>query len=304
MARTDALSDFDPLLAARPATDPWVHAAGQAPRYAPDFGLLAELLAIPVTAGEVSESGRFARAIDAWVAHEFRRAGFSPDEVWPRASRPRVLTRELALLLERLPRRTADEVARRLPDIAAVGPVDARVLGRAYEKQVDVCIARWERGPELLVSTKAQVSSFAKNLANRFEEAYGDAGNLRGRYPLAATGFLFLQRATILDTEPEAFERAVDMVRKLRDRGDGNGYTATALVLVGWRPGDPEPPVVREAEVPGDVAAPQFFAALIDRMLEVSPVVHHVAVRGLRERRHLPVTEADALDPAGGAPAG
>lgn len=51
--------------------------------------------------------------------------------------------------------------------MAAVAPVDARVLGRAYEKQVDVVIARWDRGPELLISTKAQLSSFGKNLPNR-----------------------------------------------------------------------------------------------------------------------------------------
>lgn len=72
--------------------------------------------------------------------------------------------------------------------VMAVTPTDARVLGRAYDKQVDVVIARWDRGPELLVSTKTPVSSSGKNLANRFEETYGDAGNLRGRCPLAAVG--------------------------------------------------------------------------------------------------------------------
>ena len=50
---------------------------------------------------------------------------------------------------------------------------------RAYEKPVDVVISRWDRGPEVLISTKAQLSSFGKNLPNRFEESYGDAGNLR-----------------------------------------------------------------------------------------------------------------------------
>jgi hypothetical protein len=86
--------------------------------------------------------------------------------------------------------------------MASVAPVDARVLGRAYEKQVDVVISRWDRGPEILISTKAQLSSFGKNLPNRFEESYGDAGNLRGRYPLAAVGYLFVQRSTIRLTGP------------------------------------------------------------------------------------------------------
>ncbi len=176
----------------------------------------------------------FAKAIDAWLAHELRRTGFGADEVWPRATRPRVLPREVAVLLDRLPARLATDVRALLERMPAVGPADAKILGRAYEKQVDVCIARWERGPELIISTKGQVSSFAKNLPNRFE-AYGDAANLRARYRLAAVGFFFLQRSTILTREPEAFERTVDMVRKLRDRDAGSGCTATGLLLVGWK---------------------------------------------------------------------
>lgn len=40
------------------------------------------------------------------------------------------------------------------------------------------------------------LSSYGKNLRNRFEEAYGDAKNIRGRFPLVALGFLFLVRST------------------------------------------------------------------------------------------------------------
>ena len=296
MPRDDAFSDFDSLLAGHALTDPWQHAHGEAPIHSPDYRLLAQLLSIPIDAKQVSESGRFARAIDAWVAHELRRAGFSTDEVWPRPTRPRVMPRDIAVLLDKLPRKIAADVASRLPDLAAVGPVDAKVLGRAYEKQVDVCIARWDRGPELLVSTKAQTSSFGKNLPNRFEEAYGDAGNLRGRYPLAAVGFLFVQRSTVMEQEPDAFERTIDMMRKLRDPGDGNGYTATALVLVDWNDSASFGTAVeiREHEVPDDVAAPQFFAALIKQVLHATPVSFHVVVRGQLERRHIPVTESDS----------
>jgi hypothetical protein len=289
VSRTDALSAFDPVLAGRPLTDPWAHAAGGEPRYAPDHALLADLLAIPVRAGSGSESGRLARGVDAWVAHELRRAGFGPDEVWPRATRPRVLPHDVAALLARLPARTAAEVARVLPDISAVGPVDARILGRAYEKQVDVCIARWDRGPELLVSTKTQVSSFAKNLPNRFEEAYGDAANLRGRHPLAAIGFLFVQRDTVRTAEPDAFERTLDMLRKLRDDGGGNGYTATALILVGWD--DDGAVAVRTDAVPPDLSAGRFLRVMVERVLAAAPVTAHVAVRERLERRHIPVAE-------------
>jgi len=174
----------------------------------------------------------------------------------------------------------------------AVAPTDAKFLGRAYEKQVDVSIARWDRGPELLISTKTQVSSFGKNLSNRFEEAYGDAGNLRGRYPLAAVGFLFVQRSTILRDEPDAYERTVDMMRKLRDIGDGNGYTATGLALVGWSEEDPEVRIELD-QVPVDIRPEQFMAKMIERVLLASSVGHHVAVRGGLERRRLAVQETD-----------
>jgi len=188
----------------------------------------------------------------------------------------------------------------------AVDPTDARVLGRAYDKQVDVCIARWDRGPELLLSTKAQVSSFAKNLPNRFEEADGDAANLRGRYPLAATGFFFLQRDTILRDEPDAFERTVDMIRKLRDTGGHGGYTATALCLVRWdEHANGRPHVtVNLDQVPDDVAPAQMLDALIGQILAVTPVVHHVPVRERRERRAIALPEpegtTDDLEPPPG----
>jgi hypothetical protein len=288
---TDAFSAYEPVLEQAASSDPWVHEKGQPPGYLPDEELLGRLLSVPVAAGERSESGRFAKGIDIWLAHELRRAGFDPDEVWPRATRPRVLPRDVALLLEKLPKSLAAQVRERLPSIGAVGPVDAKVLGRAYEKQVDVCLARWDRGPELLISTKAQQSSFGKNLPNRFEEAYGDAANLRARYPLASVGFFFVQRATVIAREPEAFERTVDMMRKLRDIGAGSGYTTTGLLLVDWdEPTGPETSVrVTPGVVPDDVAAPQFLTALIDRVLAVTPVQHHVEVRRRRERRDIPI---------------
>jgi hypothetical protein len=296
----DSFSPYDPLLAT-PLTDPWAHGRGEAARYVPDYDLLGKLLTVPVVSGATSESGGFANGIDAWISRELRRSGFSVDEVWPRPTRPRVLPRDVAVLLEKLPAAQRDELAKRITNMPAVAPVDARVLGRAYEKQVDVVISRWDRGPEILISTKAQLSSFGKNLPNRFEESYGDAGNLRGRYPLAAVGYFFVQRSTIVKNEPDAFERSIDMIRKLRDIGDHNGYTATSLLLVGWETGGDEAPVVRAHPelVPDDVAPPQFFTTMIDRVLATTPVTYHVKVRELRERRHIPVEEDDSTAATG-----
>lgn len=292
MTSEDAFSPFDTMLAGAQANDPWRQEPGATAVYDPDYSLLERLLGIPLVSGAKVVSGRFARAIDAWLAQELRRCGFSPDEVWPRATRPRVLPRELALLLDRLPVRLAAEVRARLPGLPALAPTDARVLGQAYDKQVDVCVARWERGPEVLISTKAQLSSFGKNLPNRFEEAYGDAGNLRARYPLAAVGFFFVQRATVRTEEPEAYERTVDMVRKLRDLGAGYGYTATGLLLVDW---DDVSLRVRTHpdDVPVDLATPQFITRMVDQVLVVTPVQYHVEVRRRRERRSIPIPDSD-----------
>jgi hypothetical protein len=293
LPKTDSFSAFDDTLAQAAATDPWLHDHGQAPQYSPDYPLLQALLAIPVEAKKVAASGALANGVDLWLANEFRRAGFGPDEVWPRATQPRILPRDVAALLEKLPRQLELAVRAQLENMKSVAPTDAKILGRAYEKQVDVAIARWDRGPELLLSTKTQVSSFGKNLSNRFEEAYGDAGNLRSRYPLAAVGFFFVQRATILTDEPQAFEKTVDMMRKLRDLGGANGYTATGLALVDW-PEDGSDVQVHLDRVPKDLQPGQFMRKLIQQILAATAVTQHVEVRNKIERRQLAVVEEDA----------
>lgn len=290
---TDSLALFDALLAAADTSDPWQHDATAEPSYAPDYELLGHMLSLPVTEAKVAASGSLANGVDAWLAHELRRAGFGPDEVWPRQERPRVMPRDVAALLEKLPAALAYQVRQKLEKMPSVAPSAANILGRAYVKQVDVVMSRWDRGPELLVSTKTQVSSFGKNLPNRFEEAYGDAGNLRSRYPLAAVGFFFLQRSTILQQEPAAFEKTVDMMRKLRDiQANGNGYTATALALASWDETNPDRGVRIELDaVPRDIRPEQFFTRMVETILAAAPVDHHVVPRERIERRNIPVPE-------------
>lgn len=289
----DAFSDFDSIIAAAPSPDPWRHDIAEEPLFLPDYELLCRLLTVPLVAGDKTQSGRFAKAIDAWFAHELRRSGFGSDEVWPRATRPRVISQDVMALLTKLPRRLADEVQELLVS-KGLGAADARILGRAYVKQVDVAIARWDRGPELILSTKATSSSFGKNLSNRFEEAYGDAGNLRARYPLAAVGFAFVQRGSIVREEPAAFARTIDMMRKLRDRGDGNGYTSTALIIIDWDDSDPGGTAQYIQDVvPEDIGVAQFMSTLITTILEATPVDEHVRVRELFENRSLPLRESD-----------
>ena len=288
--RDDVFDSMEAPIRARPATNPWQVDGGGARTYLPDYQLLETLLGIPVSEGRGSESGRFAKAIDAWVAYELRRCGFPGDEVWPRLSKPRVLPREVGLFVDALPRRLRDDVRGQLLRNKKIAPSDARVLGRAYVKQVDVLVAQWSRGPELLVSTKSMVSSFRNNLPNRFEESYGDAKNLRGRFPLVAMGFLFVLRSTVLD-EAGTFERAIDMMRKLRAEPDV--YDATCVILAEWDTHEFAGVRLRQDAVPADLGPEAFISTLVERVLERTPIGMHIEVRERLEHRELPLEEED-----------
>ncbi|NED98785.1 hypothetical protein [Phytoactinopolyspora halotolerans] len=302
VSKDDVFDSFEAVISERGATNPWEESASGHRVYHPDYELLAALLAIPLREGRGSESGRLAKGIDAWVAHELRRAGFPADEVWPRLTKPRVLPREVGIFLDRLPKSLRNDVHAHLLKNKTVAPSEARVLGRAYVKQVDVLVSQWARGPELLVSTKSMVSSFRNNLPNRFEESYGDAKNLRGRYPLVSMGFLFVMRSTILD-DPGAFEKAVDMLRKLQ--GEADAYDATCVVLAEWSDDAFDGVRIRTDQVPDDLSADRFLRTLIEAVLTRTPVEMHVEVRERREHRELPLEEPDTgalikLDELGG----
>lgn len=286
----DVFELLEPLIRSQVYVNPWERQEDGSVRYQADFGLLQRMLTVPVTEGTGSQSGRLAKAIDAWVAQELRRAGFGDDEVWPRLTSPRVVPREVAMFVDSLPRSLKPAVQAQLLRNTKVAPSDARVLGRAYVKQVDVLIAQWSRGPELLVSTKSMASSFRKNLANRFEESYGDAKNLRGRYPMAAMGFLFVLRSTAQE-EPGTVERAVDMLRKLKAEHDV--YDATCLLMAEWgTPGSQGVSILHDV-IPDDLGANAFLKTLVEGVLSRTPVDMHVAVRERHEHRDIPLEDSD-----------
>jgi hypothetical protein len=290
--REDVFDAFEGAIRSRPEHNPWLLADGtRKATYQPDHDLLQTLMAIPVGEGRGSESGRLAKAIDAWVAYELRRCGFPPDEVWPRLTKPRVLPRELGLYLSNLPRRLQESAYEQVLRNKQAAPSDAKVLGRAYVKQVDVLVAQWSRGPELLVSTKSMVSSFRNNLPNRFEESYGDAKNLRGRYPMVAMGFLFVLRSSVLE-ERGTFERAIDMLRKLREEQEV--YDATCIVLAEWSDAAFSGVSLSQDAVPDDLRTDAFIGTLVDAVLERTPIEMHVEVRQRREHREIPLEEEEA----------
>lgn len=279
--------------------NPWMPGPNDERFYVPDRRLLERLLEIPVRANDDQTTGRFAKAIDFWVAWELRRAGFEPNEVWPRASPPRVIPREVWMFIEALPKKLREQVEPRLTmggRVTRLVPANAVVLGKVYEKQVDVVISSWSRGPEVLISSKSMLSSYGNNLKNRFEESYGDAKNLRGRHPMAALGFIYLLRANILKEEKQ-WLFAQDMLRKLRE--EDNVYDAVGLMLADWNDDNFEGVRILDDPVPPDLRAGPFLHTIVDSVLARTPIGLHVKVRSTRERRELPIEEGEELGAEG-----
>ncbi|WDT93808.1 hypothetical protein JDY09_00660 [Thermoleophilum album] len=289
----DDFTPFEPLLQeADTNKSPWKNGA-----YVPDLDLLAELLSKPISAGDKQESGRPAKAFDAWIAHELRRAGFPPDAVWPRVRRPRVLPDDLAPVeagldhLQQELRRIEQESGKRVKprelrqairalDGKLPGAPSAYILGDFYSKQIDVAISSWRRGPDLLVSTKTMFSSYRKNLKNRHEEAVGEVKSLRARHPMAAMGYAYLVRRTIYDEEG-AYAILFDILARLRRKGEA--FDATMLLVADWDDEAEEPKVTHIDQPAPELDARTFFQDLIGAVLDRSPITEHVEVRRRRD---------------------
>src|SRR5699024_4572777 len=278
--------------------NPWVKDADGTLQYEPDYRVLKRLLGVPLHLEAPTTTGVPALALDVWVSYELRCAGFDPDAVWPRATSPRILPGPIVNLLNKLPNKERQALWKRLrasPPPAGVAASSANILGKNYLKQVDVVMADWAAGPELLISTKRMDSSFGKNAANRVEESYGDAKNLRLRHPLAALGFVYGLRSDILVDEPDTAAWLIDLLQKLGREDDA--YHATCLVMIDYDDAavaapagggeDPDavdvdamlaqlPPVtIRHDAIPEDLAPARFLAVMVDRVLDATPVNFH-----------------------------
>lgn len=228
---------FDAIVARAPKKDvnPWRKDG----TFEPDYDTLCRLLGVPLFLKATTQSHVPALAFDVWVAYELRRAGLEPDTVWPRAEAPRVVSRDVLNFIKSVtPAKVRNELLARIKK-GTNGKTtghSANLLGKNYTKQVDVVVSAWETGPEVLISTKRMDSSFGKNAANRIEESYGDAKNLRLRYPQAACGFVFGLRSTAWNLKSPkgdvagVAERLVDLLGKMGVEPDA--YHATALVVM------------------------------------------------------------------------
>lgn len=235
--KTEAWAFFDRIVAdAAPGgvhSNPWGIDSESQLIFEPDFATLERLLGIPLHLKAATQTGVPALALDVWLSYELRRAGFTLDAVWPRPTHPRILPQPVANLLTAAPASLKPQISALLTKQAAIRGVtaaSASILGKNYLKQVDVIMTDWQTGPELLISTKRMDSSYGKNAANRVEESYGDAKNLRLRHPLAALGFVFGLRSDILYQAPEVAEWLIDLLGKLGREDDA--YHSTCLVMI------------------------------------------------------------------------
>lgn len=214
-------------------TNPWRVDRRAGLVYEPDFATLVRLLGVPLFLRAATTTGAPALALDVWLSYELRRAGLDPDAVWPRAASPRVLPAPIVSLLKVVNKAERESLEKRLtrgsPPTGVAG-TNANILGKNYVKQVDVGLSSWATGPEVLISTKRMDSSFGKNAANRVEESYGDAKNLRMRHPMAALGFAYGLRSTIFQKEPAKAEWLVDLLGKLGREDDA--YHAVTLIVI------------------------------------------------------------------------
>jgi hypothetical protein len=255
-------------------SNPWVTDAAGALRYAPDYDTLARLLGVPLYLEADTTTGVPALALDVWLSYELRRAGFDKDAVWPRPTAPRVLPGPVVSLLEKVTAKEREALWQRLRKAtppAGAAASSANILGKNYLKQVDVVMSNWVAGPELLISTKRMDSSFGKNAANRVEESYGDAKNLRLRHPLAALGFVYGLRSTIFDESPDKAEWLIDLLQKLGREDDA--YHAVSLIIIEYGAQHAAEP---EADDPGDGEDPLVEAGVIpaiDDMLDMNEPV-------------------------------
>ncbi len=295
--KRDVLAEVDHLLESDDlGPSPWREPASatdeHAREYVPDYATLRALLAVPIEQGSArsQQSGRVAKSLDAYLAYELRRAGFDPSSVFPRARIPRVLSPELAPVeraIEELLSALADHEAhgQRLKPSAVrsaisrlarvkPGSSETNVLGRFYKKQVDaVVLADWLRGPDVLISGKTQFSSYLNNKNNRYEEAIGEAHNLRDRYPLTAMGFAFLVRSNVF--EGGAFELLRDLLVRLR-RPDGP-FDATVLLVADW---DDDTLQLASVEDPAPaLALPRFLEDMLNAVMSYTPVDVHQGIR-------------------------
>ena len=288
--------------------------------FVPDLNLLSLLLAH--TDPKSIRSGEVPMSLDIWAAATLRAAGLRG--VVPLASEPfyvgrtaadaqttfDVIDEDLAKVRELLqilradrPRSTSvSELNTRVRSLTGALKILRKdmerraeaVLGEGRKKQTDVFLAEWDRGLELLISTKSiavavdKEGELSKNLANRWEEFDGDLKNLRGRFPMAVIGALVLLPASVV--RMNLLAAFVDMMTKITAPGRPwvNAYDA-ACIVIGDLDAKNESRVpllgdeLDEAQLPPSLRPQAFFDVLLQRLFERAPISEHREARAAAE---------------------
>ena len=305
----DAFARFDH------ATPPSSESPWKGDTFVPDAARLENLVSSAAAgrnewAGQ--EGGALGLALDLYAAGELRRAGFESDAVWPRTETPRVLPAAAARAVDSISRARKPQdpaisneawVAAKAEAIkrisATVGSAAAVVHGEFFPKEVDVLVADWDRGVELLISTKSMTGSYSNNMKNRWEEFVGDVRNMRGRFPLASLGVLFLVDHRVPKGQ---WDRLLDMLNKLRlSSAAGDAYDATALV-VAEATGRGEARLLTD-RVPEELRLGPFFSGLLSAVFTRLPSTQRKTAREIYGRRELPTAEANPPEEVGAVPA-
>ncbi len=102
-----------------------------------------------------------------------------------------------------LHRHLADELESRLTPWAKKSrgvyvKEEAKLLGVAKDKSVDVAVIDPQNGPLLIIGARSQMSSIGKNVPGYFEGVIGDAMALQERFPMSTHGYVYLHPLTVI----------------------------------------------------------------------------------------------------------
>lgn len=75
---------------------------------------------------------------------------------------------------------------------------EAKLLGVAKDKSVDVAVIDPQNGPLLIIGARSQMSSIGKNVPGYFEGVIGDAMALQERFPMSTHGYVYLHPLTVI----------------------------------------------------------------------------------------------------------
>jgi hypothetical protein len=311
-AKAELQRQLSQFLEHAPATAAWTLNG-----FEPDLDLLGGVLA--KTDPKLVTTGAVATGLDMWAATTLRQAGLRG--VQPHATEPFYVDKKIAEViptfeaidfalgdlnasraalastipkaqLRSLPKATTKIISRLRNLRKQLEVSTTSVLGESRRKQVDVFLADWDRGLELLISTKtfalsADPSKLRKNLPNRWEEFDGDLKNLRGRFPLAVIGALVIVPSDALTSTMPAF---IDKMTKLTVPGRPwvNAYDSAAIIVVeSWEAGTVSKVNIvndqlSEDQLTFELQPRHFFQSLLTRLLERAPISEHVAARKLQ----------------------